>query len=125
MSARYEVRLVRGWERCDTLLEAARLVRAEIQRSDGDWIGSTEWCNACPDTGHVRFFGGQSTVARVSYNGRVWWPDGSEVCPVCFGVHPCGELTHGGHGHGCPEGPECPDPTCATCAPQHLRSPKG
>lgn len=116
--SRYEVRLVRGWVGCDTLLDAARLVRREIERPDGDWIGSTAWCNATPDTGNVRFKGGKSTVARVSYNGRVWWPDGlTEVCPVCFGTHPCGELTHGGHGHGCPEGAPCVDPACHDCHP--------
>jgi hypothetical protein len=49
---------------------ASRVCREFI---DSNFLGS-EWCG-----GRIVDVATNKTVAKVSYNGRVWWPDGSEV----------------------------------------------
>lgn len=59
-----------------TLREAAEECRRYIDRNDlggGNWTGG-------------QVFKGREQVARVSYNGRVWAMDGSEITPDVPGV---------------------------------------
>lgn len=52
-----------------TLPEAARLCRAYIERNGlggGNWIGG-------------KVYQGRTQVARVSFNGRIWAMDGTEI----------------------------------------------
>jgi hypothetical protein len=64
----------------DTLLAAGRAVRDEIEGPLG-WVGSTRWYRTI--AGHSRgvivYDEKQRPVATVSFNGRVWLPNGDEV----------------------------------------------
>jgi hypothetical protein len=64
----------------DSLLAAGRAVRDEIEGPLG-WVGSTRWYRTI--AGHSRgvtvYNEQQRPVATVSYNGRLWALDGSEI----------------------------------------------
>lgn len=55
-----------------SLAEASQACRAYIERNGlggGNWTGGNVTDNG-------------KTIARVSYNGRVWAPDGTELAPM-------------------------------------------
>lgn len=52
-----------------TMQDAAKLCRAYIERNN---LGSGNWTGG-------KVYEGKKQVARVSYNGRVWAMDGSEI----------------------------------------------
>ena len=72
----YEVVLTKGVRaKVATLADASRAVRHDIEVTRG-WIGVSEW-DRTRNVGAVYRAGVK--VAEVSYNGRIWNLDGSEV----------------------------------------------
>jgi hypothetical protein len=64
----------------DSLLAAGCAVRAEIESVPG-WMGGTKWYRTVAGRadGVIVYDAENKPVASVSYNGRVWSLDGTEV----------------------------------------------
>lgn len=61
------LRLNGEWVEAESVEQASALVRADI---DATGVGSSDWYGYGKAQGEVRSAG--KTVARISYNGRIW-----------------------------------------------------
>lgn len=63
----------------ETLCQASNAVRDRIETGP-EWIGSQDWMRHVGKHAKVRDERG-AVVALISYNGRVWALDGTEIAP--------------------------------------------
>lgn len=77
---KYTVHLVRGPVGVDVLEAAGVSVRREIE-GRLEWMGGSEWYRRVGKGVRVTDQAGRE-VALVSYNGRLWTPDGKTPLPV-------------------------------------------
>ena len=59
------------WVPVSGVIEASKVCRAYIENYD---LGNSNWLG-----GEIRTLADDQVIGRVSYNGRIWAPDGTEI----------------------------------------------